>query len=235
MPLPETRLTRADTGDTRRVWLRRGPETPHRLGLLMDGEFYLERVDALPIIERLTAAGDIPAMSWLFIESGGGAARHADYTGDPAFGRFVADDLVGWAAAQAPLLDDGHLIGGLSLSGLAAAHIALRHPRRFSTTLCQSGSFWLESEAFAAAVAAAPPRATRFWLSVGDAETDVDVRHPPSGLHQTMTQIEGVARAAAALTPYAAAVHSHTYAGGHTFEPWTAELPDALRWLLAPG
>ena len=235
MALHANALIRPDTGDVRRTWFRAGPDAPHRLGILLDGEFFLEKVGALPIIERLTADGLIPAMSWLFIESGGGAARHADYTGDPAFARFIAEDALAWAAGRAALVEGGHFIGGLSLSGLAAAHIAVGHPARFAAALCQSGSFWHESDAFAERVKARPPKGTRFWLSVGDAETDVDVSHPPTGLYQGMTQIEGVERAAAALEPYAAAVHTHTYVGGHTFAPWHDELADALRWLLAPA
>lgn len=226
-------LTGPDTGDVRRAWFAPGPQTPHRLGILLDGEYFLEHVGAWPIIDALGA--QIPPMSWLFVESGGPAARHVDYIGDPAFGRFVAERVFTWAAGQVPLVDGGHLIGGLSLSGLAAAHIAVEHPARFSAALCQSGSFWLDPGAFDARVEAAPPTGARFWLSVGDQETDVDVTHPPSGIHQTMTQIDGVERARRALAPHAAALRVHTYAGGHTFDPWRAELADALRWLLAPA
>ncbi len=233
MSPPAFELTARDGAYARKAWFRAGPPAPHHLGILLDGEHMLERVGALPIIERLTADGHIPPMSWLFIESGGPAARHADYTHDVRFARFVAEDAFAWAAERAALRDGRHLIGGLSLSGLAAAFIAVRHRERFAAALCQSGSFWFEPDAFAATVEAQPPRETRFWLSVGDEETDVDVRHPPSGMHQTMTQIAGVERARAALAPNAAAVHVHTYAGGHTFDPWRAELPDALRWLLA--
>lgn len=232
MSPPAFDLTARDGAYTRRAWFQPGPAAAHRLGILLDGEFMLERVGAWPIIERLTADGAIPAMSWLFIESGGAAARHADYTHDPRFARFVAEDAIPWVAERAALLDGGHLIGGLSLSGLAAAFIAVQHRERFSAALCQSGSFWFEPDAFAARVKANPPQKTRFWLSVGDEETDVDVSHPPSGLYQSMSQIAGVERARAALAPHAAAVHVHTYAGGHTFDPWRAELPDALRWLL---
>ncbi len=73
---------------------------------------------------------------------------------------------------------------------------------------------------------------TRFWLSVGDEETDVNVSHPPTGLFQGISQITGVERARAVLEDNGGEVHCHRYRGGHTFEHWRAELSDALQWLL---
>lgn len=235
MALASSTLSSRDGRWTRRAWFLPGPSTPHRLGVLLDGEFYLEKVGALPIIQRLSANQQIPAMSWLFIESGGGAARHVNYTGDADFSRFIADEVVEWARPKAALTSGGHLIGGLSLSGLAAAHIAVLHPERFSAALCQSGSFWHQPSALAARIAARRPTPTRFWLSVGDQETEADVSHPPTGLYQGISQIAGVKLAQEALGSSASAVHLNTYAGGHTFDPWRLELADALRWLLAPA
>lgn len=232
MPLEESTLE--TVGGERRSWLHRGPDRPHRLAVMLDGEFYLEHVGAWPVIEQLTAEGRIPAMSWLFVESGGAAARHVDYVPNPRFARFVAHDLLTLMGQRLDLVDGGHLIGGLSLSGLAAARIAVAYSDVFSAALCQSASLWIEPDAFDTHVAGHPPPG-RFWLSVGDAETVVGVTHPPSGIYQGLSQIDGVERARAALAPVARAVHTHTYAGGHEFAPWRLELPDALRWLLAPG
>jgi hypothetical protein len=73
---------------------------------------------------------------------------------------------------------------------------------------------------------------TRFWLSVGDEETDAKVSHPPTGLFQSISQIAGVERARAVLEETGGEVNCHRYRGGHTFESWRAELSDALQWLL---
>lgn len=80
MPLEEITLRSADDAYERTAWFYRGPEAAHHLGIWLDGEFYLERVEALPLIETLSDEGVIPTMSWLFIASGGAEARHSDFT-----------------------------------------------------------------------------------------------------------------------------------------------------------
>jgi hypothetical protein len=77
-----------------------------------------------------------------------------------------------------------------------------------------------------------PPVKTRFWLSVGDEETDTNVSHPPTGLFQGISQIAGVERARAVLEENGGDVNCHRYPGGHAIESWRAELGDALAWLL---
>jgi enterochelin esterase family protein len=217
----------------RSAWLIEGPRTDHSLCVLLDGELYRDNVDALPILSTLMQRGTVPPMTLVFVSHGDAAARHTDYVYDPQFARFIAEDVVSRARARVPSLsEDRHVICGLSLSGLAAAHIALLYPTRFPAALCQSGSFWLDPDAFAHVAQQRPPVGTRFWLSVGDEETDAGVSHPPTGLVQRMSQIEGVERARAVLEEHGAEVNCHRYRGGHTFEHWRAELSDALPWLL---
>jgi enterochelin esterase family protein len=220
----------------RSAWLVEGPKTDHTLCVLLDGELYRDDVRALPIFSTLMARGRIPPMTLVLVSHGDAAARHADYVGDPQFARFIAEDVVSRARARVPSLSvERHLICGLSLSGLAAAHIALLYPTRFPAALCQSGSFWLEPDAFDQLAHERPSVRTRFWLSVGDEETDVGASHPPSGLFQGMSQIDGVERARAVLEEHGGEVNCHRYQGGHSFEHWQAELSDALPWLLRTG
>jgi enterochelin esterase-like enzyme len=217
----------------RSAWLIEGPNTEHSLCVLLDGEHYRENVHAFPIFSTLMQRRSIPPMTLVFVSNGGAAARHSDYVCDPRFARFIAEDVVSQARARVPSLSaERHLICGLSLSGLAAAHIALLYPTRFPSALCQSGSFWFEPDAFARLAQQRPPVKTRFWLSVGDEETDANISHPPTGLFQGISQIEGVERARAALEETGGEVNYHRYRGGHAFGPWRAELGDALQWLL---
>jgi enterochelin esterase-like enzyme len=217
----------------RSAWLFEGPKTDHSLCVLLDGEKYRDGVHALPIFSTLMQRGSIPPMTLVFVSHGGAAARHSDYVCDPRFARFIAEDVVSRVRARVPSLSaEGHLICGLSLSGLAAAHIALLYPTRFPAALCQSGSFWFEPDAFARLARQRRPVTTRFWLSVGDEETDTNVSHPPTGLFQGISQIAGVERARAALEETGGDVNYHLYRGGHMLERWRAELSDALQWLL---
>lgn len=229
----ELTITSTEREYARSAWIVEGPETEHSLCVLLDGEYYRDNLQALPILEALMQRGSIPPMTLVFVAHGGAAARQTDYVRDPEFARFVAEDVVSQARARVQSLSpERHLICGLSLSGLAAAHIALLYPTRFPAALCQSGSFWFEPDAFAQLARQRPPVKTRFWLSVGDEETDVNVTHPPTGIFQGISQIAGVDRARAVLEETGGDVSYHRFRGGHAFEPWRAELGDALEWLL---
>jgi enterochelin esterase family protein len=229
----ELTITSTERDYVRSAWLIEGPKTAHSLCVLLDGEHYRDNVQAIPIFSTLMQRGSIPPMTLVFVSHGGAAARHSDYLCDPQFARFIAEDVVSRARARVPSLSaERHLICGLSLSGLAAAHIALLYPTRFPAALCQSGSFWFAADAFAQLVQQRPPVKTRFWLSVGDEETDANVSHPPTGLFQGMSQIAGVERARAVLEENGGEVNCHRHRGGHTSEHWRGELSDALQWLL---
>ena len=233
MNLEEVTIRSSVDAYSRTAWIAPGPTTSGSLCLFLDGEHYLRGMDVLPVLDSLTASGRIAPTTFLFVAHGGAEARHVDYVGNAQFARFIGEDVVPWARAHVPTMsaERDHLICGVSLSGLAAAHIAVRYPQLFSAALCQSGSFWLEPESFAALVRARPPARSRFWLSVGDQETDVNVSHPPTGLFQTISQIEGVERARSVLLEAGADVRLHRFNGGHTFPPWRGELADALHWL----
>ncbi|MEJ7602992.1 MAG: alpha/beta hydrolase-fold protein [Kofleriaceae bacterium] len=210
----ELSITSAAGEYVRSAWLVEGPQTAHSLCVLLDGEHYRDGIQALPIFSTLIQRGSIPPLTLVFVSHGGSAARHADYLDDPQFARFIAEDVVGQARARVPSLSaERHLICGLSLSGLAAAHIALRYPTRFAAALCQSGSFWFEPDGFARLARLRPPLKTRFWLSVGDEETATQVSHPPTGLVQDLSQIAGVERARAVLEEAGGEVNCHRYWG----------------------
>ncbi len=116
----ETLTLRSPNGTyTRDAWFHPGPQTPHHLAILLDGEFYLERAQVLPIIQTLTEARELPAMSWLFVASGGAAARHTDFTFNPDFARFIGQSAAGWAHGRlGSTQPTQNLICGLSLGSV---------------------------------------------------------------------------------------------------------------------
>ena len=217
----------AAMGYSRTVWLQRGPAgRPQQLCLFLDGELYLDKMKAAPVLNALAARGTLPPMAFAFISHDGMKAREHDYTCNDRFGRFIAEKLVPWLEDEIPDVRPGqHLIGGLSLSGLAAAWLALQYPEHFPYCLCQSGSFWWNDEHFTRMAPQRVPVKNRFWLSVGDQETEVD--EPPE-----VSQIVGVNHALHVLKSLGGTVHYHEYHGGHDMKFWREELDQALHWLL---
>jgi enterochelin esterase family protein len=171
-------------------------------------------------------------MSFAFVAHESAAARHEDYTCNDRYARFIADDLLKWATSRlSSIRTEGNVVYGLSLSGLASAYIALTFPQVFSSSLCQSGSFWWNKQQFVALARDHSPIPSRYWLSVGDEETERDVVHPPTDMHQGISQIDGVQSAVDELEAGGAEVRHHLFSGGHDFGPWGDELCDALQWL----
>lgn len=218
---------------TRTVWFAAGPKAnEHPLCVFLDGEYYLDKVGALPILEELIAREHLPQMSFAFVPSNGPQSRHDDFVCNDRYARYISEDLFHWARNRVTSIrNEGNLVCGLSLSGLASAYITLTFPHVFSSSLSQSGSFWWNRQGFASFARDLPKIQSRHWLSVGDEETADDASHPPTGMRQEFSQITGVQSAVDALKVNGAEVRHHVYRGGHAFDPWRDELPEALQWL----
>lgn len=224
----------------RKCWLIRGPkENTHPLCLFLDAEHYINvepstgNMNALPVIESMLKSEKVPSMTFVFVTHISGAARHEDYTCNPQYAKFIANDVVEWARKKVPsITSKNNVICGLSLSGLLSAYITLNYPKVFSYCLSQSGSFWWKHEWFRTMASKLFAHNQRFWLSVGNKETDVNVSHSPSGLFQEINQIEGVRKAVALLQELGGKVHYNLFQGGHEVEHWKKELPNAIKWLI---
>ena len=219
----------------RTVWSLASPTArPTAAVLFLDAELYLERVGAAAVVRRLQERQAIPAAVAVVLSGGGAAARHDDFVCRPEYARFVAGDLVDSVREAHPSLTE-IVIAGLSLSGLAAAYAATRHPAVFRAAVCQSPSFWWERGRFAEELAAAPQAGPEFWICVGSRETDVGLSHPPSGLRQGLTQIAGCVSAAAALRAKGYRLSYREYDGGHDPKCWRDDLSLALPWAWRRG
>jgi enterochelin esterase family protein len=197
--------------------------------LFLDAELYLERVGAAAVVGRLVERRAIPPAVAVFLSDGGAAARHEDFICHPDYARFVASDLVGSVRDEHPGVTE-IVIAGLSLSGLAAAYAATRHPAVFRAAVCQSPSFWWERGRFAEELPAATPAGPEFWISVGSRETEAGLSHPPSGLRQELTQVAGCVSAAATLRTKGYSVSYREYDGDHDPDCWREDLSLALPW-----
>lgn len=222
-------VTSASGEFTRPLWFVPGPEeSVHPLCLFLDAEHYLRDMDCLPLIRALIETGRIPHVTLAFVSHVCSEDRQQDFLCSDRYTKFIAEEVVSWVRARANIRETGNVICGLSLSGLAAAYLAFQYPKRFSRVLCQSGSFWW----LAQQNPVLPRTQARFWLSVGDQETETEVTHSPGGLYQKISQIAGVEWAAQRFQEQGGTVHYQPYAGGHAIAPWREELEPALTWLL---
>ncbi|MBN9503674.1 MAG: hypothetical protein BGO01_04885 [Armatimonadetes bacterium 55-13] len=211
-------------GYERKAWRLTSPlPNPNHFCVFLDAEFYLDRIDVAPLLVQLQEDGTIPPVNCLFISHQDATARQHDFLCRDDYAQFVLQNAIG--------PEPNKVICGLSLSALAACHIALSHPQVFLSALCQSPSCWWNDEWLTKHIPKGPATANRIWISVGDQETEAGVSHPPTGLRQEISQLDSVQRCAEALNQHGHLVNLHVFAGGHALEPWMAELPLAFRWL----
>lgn len=212
------------SGYSRTVWVHQNPSAD-RLAVFLDAEYYLKRMNVLPILEALP-------LSAVFVSHVDGAHRHADFTCNLDYSQFIASEVMSWARQELPgIREQGHLICGLSLSGLASAYLWLNYPQLFSDALCQSGSFWWNEEWLTSQLSSFEPSG-KVLVSVGDKELEKGISHPPSGLQQDESQVVACGNFARECERVGAEVQFQTFSGGHDLACWRAELPDALDWLL---
>jgi len=216
---------------SRTVWFEPGDNPATPLCLFLDGEFYLDSMHAQKAIAAMRKKGVLTDRRCVFLSHGGMQARHEDMTCNPRYSQFLVKELIPALSGARKLPADGHLIVGLSLGGLAAAFAAVRFPRVFPRLVSQSPSAWWKDEWLARHLGKSPLGKSRIWVSVGLKETDTDVRHSPTGLHQVANQLDSCRRLTTALQKTQATVRFSTFDGGHDMKCWKKELPDALGWV----
>ena len=233
--LPEYMIRGRAVPIDRKVWTAPAiGERPTAAVVFLDAELYVERVGAVAVVRELQRGGEVPPVTSVFVSNDGAAARHEDFTCRADYATFVAQDVWRWVKERNPSVRD-LILAGLSLSGLAAAFISTRFPGRFDATICQSPSFWWDEGRFGKELGRTDCAGGRFWICVGDQETDVNVSHPPSGLFQELTQIQGCDAGCDALRRSGCEVSYRTYAGGHDPRCWREDLMLALPWACRDG
>ncbi|MDH3733293.1 MAG: alpha/beta hydrolase-fold protein [Gemmatimonadota bacterium] len=129
---------------SRRVMVYRPPgfrdARKYPLLVVHDGPEYLEYSRLGVVLDRLTAALEIPAMVVALVPP---QDRMEEYAADERHARFVVEELLPGLEDAYPLRESAHSRGlmGASLGAVAAFDVARRHPDRFGALLLQSGSF----------------------------------------------------------------------------------------------
>jgi len=150
-------LNSESTGSSRRISVYTPPDYrqkcgPYGLLVLLDGSAYQTMIPVPTILDNLIAARRIEPLIAVFVDNPSVEGRAADMYPNAAFTKFVASELMGRIREQfAVTREPGRVaIGGFSLGGLAATHIAWRRPEIFGAVLSQSGSFWWSNAAIKA-------------------------------------------------------------------------------------
>lgn len=229
------RLRSEHLSNERTIWLRLpgGSEKPGLAFVFLDAELYRDRVGVVAILDELEKWGAIPRCAYAFVSSVNADARWIECPCNPAFVRFVGDELVPWLERIHPGLFavSERVLAGLSYTGLAAAFVALEAPSLFTKIVAQSGSFWWNEGYLIDQYRRRPRVSAEFFLDVGCEETDENVQHREDVL-QVISQIEGVRRFRDVLVQHGCRPEYQEFDDGHTCEGWARSLPRALRWAL---
>ena len=167
-------------GATRRVQIYIPPAGRPIAGLLIClwGQDYVGAIEAPQTLDALIRAGRVPPIAAIFLE--GSDDRFQDIATTRRMADSIAREVLPWAKTALDSVDARHtIVAGYSASGLASAYAAFVHPDVIGNLLSQSGAHWRgfdgegasEAEWIAKQHASVPPRATRFYLDVGGAET----------------------------------------------------------------
>ncbi len=236
MPLVESTIRSSLLGNERRAWFQRptANRSAQALCVLLDGEYYVDRMNA-PVHQPVgSSAPRLPPLAIAYISHIDGPTRWKESFCDEPFSRFVAEELLPWVRGQFRPHSDhlATILGGLSLTGLAAAHTGLRYPDSFSGILCQSASFWWSESWIVNECRKQIWRPPCFSISCGTLETTDYVEHGPE-LPRCAPQLASNRAMQDALQRQGATVCYEEFDGGHDLDCWREDLPRSLAALLA--
>lgn len=143
-------LASAQLGNSREVAVYRpadfdpaAPET--RLLVVFDGRAYRSKVPTPTILDNLIAAGKLPPVVAVFVDSIDAETRGRELPDNDRFADALVDEILPKALAKIGFSRPPAartIIAGSSYGGLAAMTVALRRPEVFGNVLSLSGSFW---------------------------------------------------------------------------------------------
>ncbi len=121
---------------------------PYKFLILTDGDEYLSLLSAKNVLDNLIEDKRISPIVVLFIDSTD--TRYEELSCSDDFTDIIASELTPWFRKNHNISSepkDG-IIGGLSLGGLTATYLGLKHSEVFGNVLSQSGSFWYKPKEF---------------------------------------------------------------------------------------
>lgn len=109
---------------------------------MTDGYDYITVLKAEQALNNLIADKKIPPIVAIFIDTIDKSSE--DLSCNDLFCSSVANEMIPWLREKYSLSEEPQnaIIGGLSLGGLTATYMGLKHSEVFGNVLSQSGSFW---------------------------------------------------------------------------------------------
>ena len=218
-----TRFTSKALGNTRDVYVYRpagyrAGDASQGLLVVFDAHAYVHTVPTPVILDNLIAEGRIPRTAALIVGVIDGNTRGKELPPNPAFARFLADELMPWAKAQGVSAPAARtVVAGSSYGGLASAWAAYSAPQWFGNVLSQSGSYWWapsqgdaetrESGWLIRQYAERPRLPVTFYLESGMFED----RRGPTGIGTSGRHMRDVLRAKGYRVSYASSATGHDY------------------------
>lgn len=223
-------------GNHRSLWIY-GPENglvASNLVVFLDGELFLKQIDALTVINRVSAENEMADNLFVFVSMHSQSARLSECSCNPRFAKFIAVELIEFLEVVYPELKKvrQRVLAGVSFSGLAAVFTATEFPGVFQKVVAQSGSFWWKDNWLIKHLnKRSAPLPSSFYLDVGTLETEVDVEGDSTeDTFQSTSQIDSVKQLRDALLSQGCLVNYVEFSGGHEAKEWAQTLPGALIW-----
>ena len=119
---------------------------PYGFLLLTDGNDYINMLSIVAVLNNLIADKKIPPIVTIFIDST--ETRREELRCNDSFANIIVKELIPWVCDNYNITNkaDESIIGGLSLGGLTASYLGLKHSEVFGNVLSQSGSYWYAPE-----------------------------------------------------------------------------------------
>jgi enterochelin esterase-like enzyme len=231
-------------GRDRRVWVYMPADYPSAcidgcsLVVAFDGGEYRRPPMGLPaMLDSLVALKRIPPTVAVLVDNASSTARLDDLANHERFAAFIDDELMSWTREHWRITRDPAqvVITGSSAGGLAAAYLAFKRPDLFGNVLSQSGAFWRGNEGsgggpyewVTSQYRAAPKKAIRFYLDVGDTEWHGAMGGAAPSILTANRRLRDVLRAKGYAVEY-----FEVPGGIHGVSSWKERLPTGLANLL---
>ncbi|MFC5722352.1 enterochelin esterase [Streptomyces gamaensis] len=230
------RRTGTAPGGDRDVWVYRPPGEGHGdlpVLVLCDGDMWFGGLRFQDTLDAMIADGAVPPLAVLAPDAVDNPTRWQDLGGRDPYVRFLADELLPWAAGRWPVTTDPArtAVAGQSLGGVTALYAAHTRPERFGHAIAQSPSLWWQPGR-PPGVPQEPIAGTPWLVSrFATAERRPVTVRLDVGLHEG--PMAGYARTLRdTLDAHGYPVTLTVHNGGHDYACWRGLLADALAAVL---